>query len=59
SALMNRGTLEKEGANIKQIAEKFDRITVFRYIPKNIKNGYLISFLSQPFCRFLWEVLQP
>lgn len=59
SALMNRGTLEKEGANIKQIAEKFDRITVFRYIPKNIKNGYLISFLSQPFCRFLWEILQP
>lgn len=58
SALMNTSNLEIIGTNIKQIAEKFNRITISRYIPKNTKNCYLISFLSQPFCRFLSETLQ-
>ena len=59
NALMNNQNLEIQGTNIKEISVKFNMITISRYIPENIKNRHIICFLSQPFCHFLRETLQP
>jgi hypothetical protein len=50
--------LEKEGKNIVEIARnlKYDLILIERILPSSIKTKTLIEFLSQPFCKFLYEL---